>query len=249
MTTVTINILKYVSGGQWSAVGNSYNVNYQIESTDWQGASGGYFNSFTVGSLNAPPYNFTSLAAAMTYHDAAAWTQIFSDLNGNAYIPMTTFVQGTIQPSDYRTASLEASRTTDEAAIAANAAGFTRTTTNITPSLVGTGATGTQAHATKPATVRLWLSESVTSSIGGPSVAAVNIKICATNNATEASWTTLGTFEEDQTVTLAIALQSIQVMKGMIEFDLPAGYYWKAESSGSGTNSESILGGQQTVYG
>lgn len=126
---------------------------------------------------------------------------------------------------------------------------FTRTTSVISPSLVGTGATGTQVSSTKNSTVRLWLNESVTSSIGGAATAVINVKICATNNATEASWTTLGAFEEDQTVTLAIALQSVQVMKGMIEFDLPAGWYWKAESSGSGTNSESIISGQQTIYG
>lgn len=127
--------------------------------------------------------------------------------------------------------------------------GLTRTTSSITPSLVGTGATGTQISSTKASSVHVWLSESVTSSIGGAAIAAINIKMCATNNATEASWTSLGVFEEDQTVTLAIALQSVQVMKGMITFDLPAGWWWKAESSGSGTNSEGILGGQQTIYG
>lgn len=145
--------------------------------------------------------------------------------------------------------SLQSSRTTDEANITAALAGLNRTTSNISPALVGTGATGTQVHASKASTVRIWLNESVTSSIGGAATAIVNVKICATNNATEGSWTTLGTFEEDQTVTLALALQSVQVMKGMLEFDLPAGWYYKAESSGSGTNSESVLSGQQTIYG
>lgn len=119
----------------------------------------------------------------------------------------------------------------------------------ITPSLVGTGATGTQVSATKNSMIILNLNESVTSSIGGPSIAAINVKICATNNATEASWTTLFTFEEDQTITLAVALNSVQVMKGCGVFAVPAGYYWKAESSGSGTNSESIITGQQIIYG
>lgn len=127
--------------------------------------------------------------------------------------------------------------------------GLNTTITNISPSLVGTGATGTQVSATKRATIHLGMNESVTSSIGGAATAVINIKICATNNATEASWTNLFTFEEDQTVTLAIALQSIQVMKGAVSFEVPAGWYWKAESSGSGTNSESILSGQQIVYG
>lgn len=136
-----------------------------------------------------------------------------------------------------------------QAQISAAMAAVQPTVTSISPALVGTGATGSQASATKGAFIIVNYNESVTSSIGGAAVAAINVKICPTNNATEGAWTTIFTFEEDQTVTLAIALQSVQVMKGGAMFFLPAGYYWKAESSGSGTNSEGVLGGQQIVFG
>lgn len=136
-----------------------------------------------------------------------------------------------------------------QAQITALSAKLARATSSFSLSLTGTGATGTQVSSTKDSTIRVNLSESVTSSIGGPAIAAIALKTCATNSTTETDWATVATFEEDQTITLAIALNSVQVMKGQLEADIPAGYYVKATSSGSGTNSESILVGQKTIYG
>lgn len=124
-----------------------------------------------------------------------------------------------------------------------------RTTSVLTLSLVGTGATGTQISATKDSTVRCSVSTSTTSTIGGPSTSVVALKICATNNATEGSWTTVATFESDQNITLAIALQSIQVVKDQLCTDVPAGWYVKLVNSGTGTHAETYLSGQQTIYG
>lgn len=124
-----------------------------------------------------------------------------------------------------------------------------RTTSALSLSLVGTGATGTQISATKDSTIRCTVSTSTTSTIGGPSTSVVVLKICATNNATEGSWTTVATFESDQTITLAIALQSIQIVKGQLCADVPAGWYAKLVNSGTGTHAESFISGQQTTYG
>lgn len=124
-----------------------------------------------------------------------------------------------------------------------------RTTSAISPSLVGSGATGTQVSGTKDSSIRLNVSTSTTSSIGGPSTSLVALKICSTNNATEANWTTVATLENDQTITLAIVLNSIQVMKGQLVSDVPAGWYYKLVNSGTGTHSESAITGQQTIYG
>lgn len=124
-----------------------------------------------------------------------------------------------------------------------------RTTSTLSLSLVGTGATGTQISATKDSTVRCCVSTSTTSTIGGPSTSVVALKICATNNATEGSWTTVATFESDQTITLALALQSIQIVKGQLCSDVPAAWYVKLVNSGTGTHAESYISGQQTVYG
>lgn len=124
-----------------------------------------------------------------------------------------------------------------------------RTISALTLSLVGTGATGTQISSTKDSTVRLTVSTSTTSTIGGPSTSVVVLKICATNNATEASWTTVATLESDQTITLAIALQSIQIVKGQLCSDLPGGWFVKLVNSGTGTHAEAFISGQQTIYG
>lgn len=127
--------------------------------------------------------------------------------------------------------------------------GILRATSSDTQSLVGSGATGAQIHATKDSTVRYNVSTSTTSTIGGPSTSLVSLKICATNNATEGSWTTVATIENDQTITLAIALNSIQVMKGQLIADVPAGWFAKLVNSGSGTHSETFISGQKTIYG
>lgn len=129
------------------------------------------------------------------------------------------------------------------------AAGDTRTTSTQTLSLVGTGATGTQISATKASTVRFSVSTSTTSTIGGASTSLVSLKKCATNSATEGNWTTVAVLENDQTITLALVLQSLQVMKGQLATDLDAGWYVKLVNSGSGTHSEAFISGEKTIYG
>lgn len=130
-----------------------------------------------------------------------------------------------------------------------NTSSTTRTTSTLSLSLVGTGATGTQISSTKDSTVRCTVSTSTTSTIGGPATSVVALKICSTNNATEGSWTTVATFESDQNITLAVALQSVQVVKGQLCADVPSGFYVKLVNSGTGTHAESFLSGQQTIYG
>jgi hypothetical protein len=124
-----------------------------------------------------------------------------------------------------------------------------RTTSALTLPLVGTGATGTQISATNNATIRCNVSTSTTATIGGPSVSAVALKICATNNATEASWTTVATLENDQTITLAVIINSSQLVKGQLCTDVPLGWFAKLVNSGTGTHAEVSIGGQQTIYG
>lgn len=125
----------------------------------------------------------------------------------------------------------------------------TRTTSTLTLALVGTGATGTQISTTKDSTIRCNVSTSTTSTIGGPSTSLVALKICSTNNATEASWTTVATLENDQTISLAIVINSVQVMKGQLCSDVPASWYAKLVNSGTGTHTEAFITGQQTIYG
>ncbi len=125
----------------------------------------------------------------------------------------------------------------------------TRTTSVSTLSLVGTGATGTQISSTKDSTVRYNVSASITSTIGGPSTSLVTLKICATNSSTEGDWTSVAVLECDETITLALVLNSIQVIKGQLSTDIPAGWYVKLVNSGTGTHAETFISGQKTIYG
>lgn len=133
----------------------------------------------------------------------------------------------------------------------ANTMTFTapRTTSSLSLSLVGTGATGTQISSTKDSTIRCNVSTSTTSSIGGPSTSIVALKTCATNSATEGDWTTVAVLENDQTITLALALQSVQVVKGQLNADVPAGFYAKLVNSGTGTHAEAVVSCFKTLYG
>lgn len=124
-----------------------------------------------------------------------------------------------------------------------------RTSSTLTLSLVGTGATGTQIHATKDSTVRVCVSTSATASISGAAVSTVTIKICSTNSSTEANWTSVATSETSQSYSLAVAIQGVTGMKEQIEADVPGGWYVKLVNSGSGTHSEAFVSGQQTIYG
>lgn len=125
----------------------------------------------------------------------------------------------------------------------------TRTTSALSLSIVATGATGTKISATKQSTVRLSVSTSTTSTIGGPATSVVTLKKCATNSATEGDWTSVGTVESDQTITLAVILQSVQVVKGQVSCDLDANWFVKLVGSGTGTHAEVFVSGEQTIYG
>lgn len=174
--------------------------------------------------------------AAITNEVAYRALHSYTVTNAQRYYPnlVTSTIEGIMSSSDK---------------IKLDALSNLRTTSSISPSLVGTGATGTQVSSTKDSTVLLNVSTSTTSTIGGPSTSVVALKICSTNNATESSWTTVATLENDQTITLAIVLNSIQVMKGQLISDVPAGWYYKLVNSGSGTHTETAITGQQTIYG
>lgn len=126
---------------------------------------------------------------------------------------------------------------------------ITRTTSTLSLSLVGTGATGTQISSTKDSQVKVTVSTSATASITGAGTSTVALKICATNNATEGSWTTVATSETSQSYALAIAISGVTGMKEELVADVPAGWFVKLVNSGSGTHSESFVSGQKTIYG
>lgn len=114
-----------------------------------------------------------------------------------------------------------------------------------TPSLsiqTSTGAVGTQLSATRNGWLTVQASISTTATIGGASTGDIVVEVAPTNSATAGDWVQKGIVGNSQTVTLAVILQSIQVVKGSAIVFVPAGYYAKVRSvTGSGSPSYSIL--------
>lgn len=218
-------------------------------------------NFFMVGAF-LPSVNASSLIQKADGNgglmNATAGTDYMSPANVSAaYVPQTTRVNG--QPlSGNVTLSIPAAQVNSDWNASSGVAqilnkptipSVTRTTSPLTLALVGTGATGTQISSTKDSSVCISASTSTTSTIGGPATSIVAIKTSPTNSATEGNWVLGGQIESDQTITLAVALQSIQVVKGQACVDVPGGYFVKIENSGSGTHTETFVIGFQTIYG
>lgn len=107
--------------------------------------------------------------------------------------------------------------------------------------VTGTGATGFQVSATRPAWVWYDLSVVTTASIAGNAAGDIFLEVAPTNSATAGDWVKKGTFGNAQALSLAITLQSVQTTKGQLGTYVPAGYYVKLRSSGSGTVSYNFL--------
>lgn len=122
------------------------------------------------------------------------------------------------------------------------------TVTSTSHTLVtSTSATGFQLSSTCTSTVSYSISISTTASIGGNSSAQVALQICPTNSTTPSAWTTVSTVGNSQVITLAITLNSVQLTQGSVVADIPAGYYVRLLSTGSGTFTNAFQGGIEKV--
>lgn len=121
-------------------------------------------------------------------------------------------------------------------------------TNNTSRSLTtSTGATGFQVSSTRDADVNYSVSTSTTATIGGASTATVILEVASTNSSTAGDWMEVGRVSNGQTITLAIALQSVQTMTGVLSGTIPAGYYAKLRSITTGTASASYASGQEVL--
>lgn len=110
-----------------------------------------------------------------------------------------------------------------------------------------TGAVGTQVSSTRNAYVMLNGSVSTTATIGGSSAGDIILEVAPTNSATAGDWMEWGRIGNSQTISLALALNSVQVTKGMAVAFIPAGYYVKARQAGSGTVSYTLTNAKQIL--
>lgn len=110
-----------------------------------------------------------------------------------------------------------------------------------------TGAVGTQVSTTRSSYVMLNGNVSTTASIGGNAAGDIILEVAPTNSATAGDWVEWGRIGNSQAITLALTLNSVQVTKGMVVAFVPAGYYVKARTAGSGTVSYTLTNAKQIL--
>lgn len=113
--------------------------------------------------------------------------------------------------------------------------------------VTGTGATGFQVSATRDSQVNYSVALSTTATIGGASTATVVLEVCPTNSATPANWVEVARVSNSQTITLAVALQSVQGVTAELSGVVPAGYFAKLRSTVTGTGLATYTSGQEVL--
>lgn len=104
-----------------------------------------------------------------------------------------------------------------------------------------TGAVGTQVSTTQDALVFVSDNISTTASIAGNAADDLIVEVAPTNSATAGDWVEKARGGQSQALSLAIALQSVQIVKGVLPVYVPTGYYIKVRSlSSSGTFSNGV---------
>lgn len=114
--------------------------------------------------------------------------------------------------------------------------------------VTGTGATGFQPSATRNTFASYSLTIATTASIGGNASGTVVLEVAPTNSATAGDWVEIARFTNGQSISLAIALQSVQTLAGQVNGMIPAGYYAKLRSiNNSGTPTYSFNSGREIL--
>lgn len=104
-----------------------------------------------------------------------------------------------------------------------------------------TGAVGTQVSTTRDALVFVSENITTTANIAGSAAEDMVVEVAPTNSATAGDWIEKARGGQSQAYTLAIALQGVQVVKGVLPVYVPAGAYIKVRSTGkSGTTSDGV---------
>lgn len=198
---------------------------------------------FNVMDLSGTQNIVNSLAATQGYVAAATSsiqslsTQEAADITLNTQINANLFGTSTTMTAQAAstTNGLMTQTQSDKLdAMAANLPWSWGTTTrSITTS---TGSAGFQVSATRNSSDRYNVTVSTTATIGGSSGGYVALEVAPTNSATAGDWVEIGRCGQAQTITLAIALQSVQTVSCQLSADIPAGYYAKLRSvTSSGT--------------
>lgn len=123
-------------------------------------------------------------------------------------------------------------------------------TNNASHSFITTAAAanGFQLSTTRDAAVSYGVQISTTATIGGNASGYVVLEIAATNSTTAADWKEISRITNSQTITLALALQSVQISGGALQGMIPAGYYARLRTVNvSGTPTYTFNSGQEVL--
>ena len=113
--------------------------------------------------------------------------------------------------------------------------------------VTSTASTGFQVSATRQSFVSYTIDTSTTATIGGASTITVYLETANTNSTTPSDWTIIDKISNSQTITLAVALQSVQNLTLKLAKNIPAGKWVRIRSVVSGTASATYYLGQETI--
>lgn len=121
---------------------------------------------------------------------------------------------------------------------------------NLTPShtvqTVAASANGWQIDSSRDSDINYSVTVTTTATIAGSSTGYVVLEIAATNSATATDWTEVARSGNGQTLSLAITLQSVQVVPCELHAIIPGGYYTRLRSVNvSGTPTYAYNSGEE----
>lgn len=215
----------YYTGG-WGAIKNRMIVKFRLQEYT-AGANGMMypFGAFTDISTNTFLSSYLASVDTNQYASKGA-------IRAAIYATIVNQAVNVIGYSTFTAADIDDLDVTDLATPVESALSLSLQTS--------TGAVGTQVSAAQNAYVMLSGVATTTSSIAGNAAEDIIVEVAPTNSATAGDWVEKGRIGNSQALSLAITLQSIQATKGQVVVFVPAGYYIKARTSGSGTVSATL---------
>lgn len=114
---------------------------------------------------------------------------------------------------------------------------------------VAAQANGFRLSTTLDTLVNYSVAITTTATIGVAASGVVVLEVCATNSAAAGDWQEIGRVSVGQTISVAVALQSIGISSGQLSGIVPAGYYARLRSSNvSGTPTYTYNSGQEVQF-
>lgn len=203
------------------------------------------FPSIPASQVNSD-WNASSGVAQILNKPTIPTGTVTSVVAGTGLSGGTITTTGTVSLPNTGTAGTYSAVTTD--AQGRVIAGTTRSFNNsATKTLVTStsGQGGVVLDAARDVMANYSVSTSTTATIGGASSVTVYLEVAATNSVTPSDWTTIAKESNSQTITLAIALQSVQA--NILNFGavIPAGQYVRIRYAVTGTTSCAYDSGQE----